>query len=132
MWGGRTIDKGVLECGGKGIHGAGAGIARVRVSAHTVWTWSSFPMPCRLPLLRKLLLHHTLLMPRSCPMHRSSLTCRSPPMRHHNSQMNHSFLLQNRLLMRRMLPVGYKLWAWCMSPGVQWLWWRLVCSLRPG
>lgn len=63
VWGG-TIDKGVLACG-KGNHGAGAWVARVRLSAHTVWMRSSFP------LLHKLRMNHMLPMPRSLLMRHS-------------------------------------------------------------
>lgn len=71
---GAPIDTGALVCG-KGNHCAGARIARVRLSAHTVWMWSS------LPLLRKLQLNHMLPPLRSFQMHHSLL------MRHHSSQM---------------------------------------------
>lgn len=71
---GAPIGKGALVCG-KGNHCAGARIARVRVSAHTVWMWSSFPP------LRKLQLNHMLPPLRSSQMHHSLL------MRHHSSQM---------------------------------------------
>lgn len=77
---GGTIGKEVLACG-KGNRDAGAWVARVRVSAHTVWMWSS------LPLLGKLQMNHMLLM------HRSLQTCHILPRRrsflkkHCNSQM---------------------------------------------
>lgn len=76
MWGG-TIDKGALACG-KGNRGAGAWLARVRVSAHTVW-------------MCKLLLNHMLSIcsfqtchnpPPRC--RRSQMLCRSPLMRPHS------------------------------------------------
>lgn len=127
LCGGGTIDKGVLACG-KGNHGAGAWVARVRVSAHTVWMWSSFP------LLRKLRMNHMLPMPRSLLMHHnpprhrsfqmkrcSSLMRRcSSPMRRHNFPKRHTFLAVRMLLVRHTLVVPH------MSLGVQWLWWRPV------
>lgn len=78
---------------GKGNHCAGAWVARVRVSAHTVRMWSSFP------LLRKLQMNHMLPPLRSFQMHHSLL------MRHHSSQMQScSFQTSYRNLRRRMSP----------------------------
>lgn len=64
MLGGAPIDKGALECG-KGNHCAGPRVARVRLSAHTVWRRSSFRPLCTLPTNRM----------RPLPPHR-------PPTRH--------------------------------------------------
>lgn len=86
VFGGGTIDRGVLACG-KGNHGAGAWVARVRVSAHTVWMWSSFP-------LHKLLMNHMIPMLRSLQMRHSFLT------RHRSSQMKRC----SSLLRRRNFP----------------------------
>lgn len=120
MWeGGGTIDKGVLACG-KGNRGAGAWVARVRVSAHTVWRWSSFP-------LRKLPMNHMLPVPRSLQMCHSPLRRRSSrmkrrssPMRRHNFPKCRTFLVLHRNPMRHMSGVLY------MSLVVQGLWWKQV------
>lgn len=89
---GATIDKGALVCG-KGNHCAGAWVAHVRVSAHTVWMWSSCP------LLRKLQVNHMLPSLRSFQMHHSLL------MRHHSSQMQScSFQTSDRNPKRRTSP----------------------------
>lgn len=101
--GGKTIGKGVLACD-KGNHGAGAWVARVRVSAHTVWTWSSFLLLCKLQMnhmLRSLLKRHS---PSSCcslPMRRRSSRTwrRSSPSRRCNFLKNCRFPVVRRLLM---------------------------------
>lgn len=111
---GATIDKGALVCG-KGNHCAGARIARVRVSAHTVWMWSSFP------LLRKLQLNHMLLPLRSFQMHHSLL------MRHHSSQMQscsfqtsyHNFPKRRTSPAAGRTPMCCKLGVRSTSPGVR-------------
>ena len=125
MCGVGSIDKGVLACG-KGNHDAGAWVARVRVSAHTVWMLSSFPLLC------KLRMNHMLLMPCSLQMHHSLLRCRSFQLR--NLQMKcrssllrcRNFLKCHMFLGLRKLPMWHMLGVLCMSLGVQGLWWRLA------
>lgn len=126
---GWTIDKGALVCG-KGNHCTGAWVARVRVSAHTVWMWSSFP------LLRKLQMNHMLLPLRRFQMHHSLL------MRHHSSQMQScSFQTSYRNPKRRMsLAVGRTLRYWksgvlstslgvrCQQRSPVSEWWRVVAG----
>ncbi len=114
VFGSGTIDKGVLACG-MGNHGAGAWVARVRVSAHTVWMWSSSP------LLHKLPMNHMIPMPRSLQMHHSLL------MRHRSSQMKRcsSQMKRCNFPMCRMFPavhsllMRHSLGVLNMSPGVQ-------------
>ena len=108
VYGSGTIDKGVLACG-KGNHGAGAWVARVRLSAHTVWMWSSFP------LQRKLLVGRKLPVPRSLQTRHSSLGGQR------NLPTRHMFPAVGRP------PVPRTLGAQSTSLGVQGLWWRPVC-----
>lgn len=130
--GGGTTDKGVLACG-KGNHGAGAWVARVRVSAHTVWMWSSFL------LLRMLRMNHKLLMPRSLQTYHSLLRCRSFPKRHRNSQMkSRSFPMRCRSSLKchmfqgeRRLPMRCTSGVPSTSQGVQGLWWKLAPAWWP-
>lgn len=104
---GAPIEKGALVCD-KGNHCAGARIARVRVSAHTVWMWSSFP------LLRKLQLNHKLPPVRSSQMHHSLL------MRHHSSQMQScSFPTSYRNLPRRRTSQAVGRTLTCCKSGVR-------------
>lgn len=123
--GGGSIDKGVLACG-KGNHDAGAWVPHVRVSAHTVWMLSSFPLLCKLQM------NHMLLMPRSLQTHHSLLRCRSFQL--HNSQMKcrssllrcRNFLKCHMFLGLHKLPTWHMLEVLCTSPVVQGLWWRLA------
>lgn len=127
MWGGGTIGKGVLACG-KGNRDAGAWVARVRVSAHTVWMWSS------LPLLGKLRMNHMLPMPRSLQMCHILLRRRSFLKKHYNSQMNCRSSLKMRRnpprwrmflgLHRRLVPCTSA--VPCTSLAEQGLWWGLA------
>lgn len=127
-----TIDKGVLACG-KGNHDAGAWVARVRVSAHTVWMWSSFL------LLRMLQMNHMLRMPRSLQMYHRLLRCRSFPKMHRNSQMKsrsflmrcHNFQKRHMFLGEHRLPMQHKMGVLCMSQGVRERWLRLVPAWWP-
>lgn len=112
---------------GKGNHCAEAWVARVRVSAHTVWMWSSFP------LLRKLQMNHMLPPLRSFQMHHSLL------MRHHNSQMQScSFQTSYRRFPERRTspavgrrPMCCKWGAPSTSPGERCRleWWRAVVGV---
>lgn len=121
-----TIDKGVLACG-KGNRDAGAWVARVRVSAHTVWMWSSFP------LLGKLQMNHMLPMLRSPQMCHILLRRRNFLKKHCNSQkkcrrtpmMRRNLLNWRKLLGRHRRPMRHKLGALCMSLVVRGLWWGL-------
>lgn len=114
-----TIDKGVLACG-KGNHGAGAWVARVRVSAHTVWMLSSFP------LLRKLLMNHMLLMPRNLRTRHSFLP------RHRSSQMKRCSSPKRRMFPAvGRLPMRHTSGVQSMSLAVRWLWWKPVPAWWP-
>lgn len=122
--GGGTIDKGALACG-KGNHGAGAWVARVRVSAHTVWMWSSFP------LLRKLLKDHMLPAAAPCSLrmrHSFLMRRRSSQMKRCSSLMRRCNFPKRRtfLAAARRLPVPRTSGALYTSPVVQGLWWRPV------
>lgn len=122
--GGGTIDKGVLACG-KGNHGAEAWVARVRVSAHTVWMRSSFP------LLRKLPMNHMLRVPHSLRVRHSLLTrYRSSQMKHCSSRLRRNFQRGRRFRAARRLPDLRTLAAPSTSPGARWrrpgpVWWMV-------
>lgn len=121
VFGGGTIDKGVLACG-KGNHGAGAWVARVRVSAHTVWMWSSFP------LLHKLLMNHMIPMLRSLLKGHSFLTMyRSSQMKRCSSLMRRRNLPKCHMFPAvRSLLVRHRSGVLSMSLGVLGLSWRPV------